>query len=73
MPVLNFNSVVFSICWLIRISQLLRWQTQRILGQVFGSFMISRPNLGYSHWLEFVYTKNAAITSFYNVTRQHLD
>ena len=24
---------------------------------VFGSFMISRPNFGCSHWLEFVYTR----------------
>ena len=35
--------------------------------------MISRPILCCSHWLEFVYTQNAAMTSFYNVMRQHLD
>ena len=39
----------------------------------FGSFMISRPSLGCSHWLEFVYTQNAAMMSFNNVMRQHLD
>ena len=27
------------------------------LEMVFGSFMISRPNLGCSHWLEFVYVR----------------
>ena len=36
-------------------------------------FMISRPILSCSHWLEFAYTQNAAMMLFYNVTRQHLD
>ena len=34
--------------------------------------MISRPTLGCSHWWKFVYTQNAAMISFYNITRQHL-
>ena len=28
------------------------------MGQAFGSFMISRPTLGCSNWLEFVDTQN---------------
>ena len=33
------------------------WAAHSFLGKVFGSFMISRLNLGCSHWLEFVYTR----------------
>ena len=49
------------------------------------TFMISRPTLSCSHWLEFVYTDRCVAnqliclsvtsfwTSFYNVSRQHVD
>ena len=41
--------------------------------EIFGniylvSFMISRPNLGSSHWLGFVPTECCLMTSSYNVT-----
>ena len=44
----------------------LRWLSQKLLGRTtlgihLGSFITSRPNLGCSHWLEFV-TQNAIMT-----------
>ena len=48
----------------------LKWLLWRILGQAFGSLMISRPTLDCSHWLEFVYIQYAAMTSFYIMMQQ---
>ena len=45
--------------WLVRVSLVVEfgWGSQGFWEMVFGSFMISRPNLGCSHWLEFVYKR----------------
>ena len=53
-PKANLESFFY---WLVRVSLVVELGEGQIVfwEMVFGSFMISRPNLDCSHWLEFVY------------------
>ena len=65
--------------WLIRVSLMVQFGGHIIFWEmVFGCFMISRPNLGCSHWWEFVYTRVLSWRHFVHSNepvgeRQHRD
>ena len=48
-------------CWFVWVSTVIDMGARTILGQAFGSFIISSPTLDCSHWLEFVYKQNADV------------
>ena len=67
--------LLYYYCWLVRVSIVVERGGSEIFGAVcLGTIMISRPNLGCSNWLGFVYTECFhGVILQHHITKQHLD